>query len=123
MKKRMIFLVISLFSLFVVSCKYDFILPEVVPPITKPVNFLADVAPIFSTGDKCTSCHKPGGQSPDLSAANAYSEINPKYVNLISPATSEILTFPGSGSHSWKGYTAGETAIILKWIEDGANNN
>ena len=124
MKKHPIFLILILFSVFASSCKYDFILPEVVVPVTD-VSFAEDVAPIFSNNDKCTSCHKPGGTSPDLTAANAYAQIMANYVNTASPAESVIyaLPAPSTSTHNWKKYTVGEAALILKWIEEGAENN
>jgi hypothetical protein len=122
MKKHSIFLSLILFSLFITSCKYDLVLPEVVAPITS-VSFAQDVAPIFSTGDKCTACHKTGGtQAPDLTAANAYSQIFPAFVNTASPASSVIYINASSGNHYAK-VSATQAAIILKWITDGAKNN
>lgn len=123
MKKQSQFLILIVFALFMGGCKYDFILPDYVPPVPPGVSFTTQVAPIFSTGDKCTSCHKTGGTAPDLTAANAYSQLVPNYVNTASPETSKILTVPGSATHSWKGYTATETATILAWITEGAKNN
>ena len=126
MKKSTIFFVSILLALSISSCKYDFIIPVEVPVIDnggKPISFSTQIAPIFSTGTKCTSCHNTGGQAPDLSAANAYAQIMPKYVSTSSPNTSKIYTVPGSSSHSWKGYTATEAATILAWITEGAKNN
>ncbi len=125
MKKRLIFLITILFSLFITSCKYDFILPVPEVPITGDVSFATQVAPIFSTGSKCTSCHKPGGQSPDYTAANAYAAIVPALVNKTTPAQSVIYTFAGTttATHSWKKLSTGEAAIILQWITQGAKNN
>jgi hypothetical protein len=36
-----------------------------------------------------------------------------------------IYSFPGptTSTHSWKKLTAGQAAIILAWIKDGAKNN
>jgi hypothetical protein len=128
MKRRTIFVILVLFSLFLNGCKYDFILPEAVtPPDTggTAISFSTQIAPIFSTGSKCTSCHKPGGQAPDLTAASAYAQIMSKYVNTGSPADSKIYTFPSptSGTHSWKKYTTAEAALLLAWITEGAKNN
>lgn len=125
MNKRTTYLILALVSLLLTSCKYDFILPVEVPPITGAVKFSTQIAPIFSTGSKCTSCHKTGGQSPDLSAANAYAAIKPGLVNTAAPAQSIIYALPSptTGTHSWKKYTAGEAALILAWITEGANNN
>jgi len=123
MKKRTIFLILILFSLFISSCKYDFIIPVEVTPVTGPVSFATQVAPIFSTSSKCISCHKTGGQAPDLTTANAFASIVPNLVNTTTPESSLIYTFPGGSSHSWKGYTASESAIVLAWIQQGAKNN
>ena len=124
MKKHPIFLILILFTVFASSCKYDFILPEVVVPVTD-VSFAEDVAPIFSTADKCTACHKPGVTAPDLTAANAYSQIMANYVNTAAPEESLIYSYPSpsTSTHNWKKYTAGEAALILQWIEEGAENN
>jgi len=128
MKKHTIFLILILFSFFFGACKYDFVLPVEVPVIDnggEPISFATQIAPIFSTGDKCTACHKAGSTSPDLTSANAYSQLVPKYVNTASPASSSLLTFPGptTASHTWKKLSAGEAALILAWINEGAKNN
>ena len=125
MKKRSVFFTLLLLSLFMTSCKYDFIMPFEVPPIVGTVSFATQVAPIFNTSTNCTSCHKTGGQAPDLTTANAYASIVPGLVNTATPGQSLIYTFPAptSASHTWKKYTAGEAAIILAWITDGAKNN
>jgi hypothetical protein len=123
MKKHSLFLILIVFALFIGGCKYDFILPDYVPPVESGVSFATQVAPIFSTGEKCTSCHKSGETAPDLTSENAYNQIVPQYINTSAPESSEILTVPGSSAHSWVDYTATERAIILTWITEGANNN
>jgi hypothetical protein len=123
MKKRTLFFCMAFFLMIFSGCEYDFVLPEEAPVINEPISFSTQVVPIFSTGDKCTQCHKPGGTSPDLTAANAYSQLASKYVNLGNPEQSTILTIPGSSDHSWKKFTAGESATILAWIKQGGKNN
>jgi len=124
MKKHPIFCILILFSVFASSCKYDFIMPEVVVPVTD-VSFAEKVAPIFTNNDKCTACHKPGSTAPDLTAANAYAQIMTKYVNTATPEESLIYSYPAptTSTHMRKKYTANEAAIILQWIEEGAENN
>ena len=124
MKKRFIFLITVLLSLFVTGCKYDFILPVPEVPVTGDISFSTQVAPIFSAGNKCTSCHKAGGQSPDFTTAAAYASIVPALVSTTADQ-SMIYTFPGptTATHSWKKLTTGEAAIILQWIKQGAKNN
>jgi hypothetical protein len=124
MKKSNKYLLLFLFGLLLNACTYDFIVKEELPPIdvTVPVSFSTQIVPIFA--NSCVSCHKTGGQSPDLSAANVYSSI--KTVNLVNATTPEssiIYAFPGSSSHSWKGYTASEAQLVLTWIQQGAKNN
>ncbi len=130
MKNQGIFLILILFALFLNGCKYDFILPEevttVVNPGGQPISFATQIAPVFSAGDKCTACHKSGGQTPDLTAANAYSQIMSKYVVVATPETSMIYTeaSPANASvHTWKKFTASEAALVLAWIKEGAKNN
>ena len=126
MKNRTIFPILIVFSVFISSCKYDFILPEVVPPVATGVSFSKQVAPIFTIGDKCTSCHEAGATDPDLTTANAFAQINTaKYINKTAPAESRIYAYPAPGTttHTRKKYTAGEAAIILQWITEGAKNN
>ena len=129
MKKRTVLFISVLLTLFVSGCKYDFIMPEPEAPSGNPagvpVSFSTQIAPIFSTGTKCTACHLTGGQAPDLTAANAFARIVPGLINSASPESSLIYSFPLSttSTHSWKKYTAGEAALILTWIKEGAKNN
>ena len=121
MKKSTIFLLSLLFALFLNGCKYDFILPEKAPVITTPPTFALEVAPIFSNGNKCTSCHN-GGQAPDLRAASAFSQLAP-YINTASPASSKLYINARPGNTHFAQVTATQAAIILAWITDGAKNN
>ncbi len=125
MKNPIIIGILVLFSILVSSCKYDFILPVPEAPVAAGVSFATQVAPIFSSGDKCTSCHKSGGQSPDYTPSKAYSSIVPNLVNLSTPNQSKIYTYPNptTSSHSWKKLTTNEAAVILQWIAEGAKNN
>jgi hypothetical protein len=124
MKKTKIYFLLVLFGLLLNACKYDFIVPEELPPIdtTVPVSFSTQIVPIFA--NSCVSCHKTGGQAPDLTSANAYNSIKTmNLVNTTTPESSIIYAFPGSSSHSWKGYTASEAQLVLTWIKQGALNN
>jgi hypothetical protein len=125
MKKHSLFLILLIFAFFIGGCKYDFITPDYVPPVAPGVSFSEQVAPIFSTGDKCTQCHKAGAVSPDLSQPKVYSEIVPAFVNTSNPEESLILTHPVSSEHGGgqKPYTSTEYATILAWITEGAENN
>jgi hypothetical protein len=117
MKKHPIFLILILVSLFLGSCKYDYILPEVVPVVNN-VSFSTQVAPIFA--EKCVSCHD--NQAPKLTADVAYSQLVPGYVNTASPESSKIYVNASSGTHYAK-VSAAQAALILEWIKEGAKNN
>lgn len=120
MKKQTIFLILILFSLFLNSCKYDFIMPEVVAPIdtTKPTSFATQIVPIFA--DKCISCHNT--QAPVLTADVAYAQLVPNFVNIASPSSSKIYINATAGTHYAK-VSAAQGALILQWIKEGANKN
>jgi hypothetical protein len=125
MKKSYIYFLLVMVVLLLNACTYDFIVKEELPPVdpTVPVSFSTQIAPIFNT-ETCVSCHKPGGQAPDLTTANAYNSIKSmNLTNTTKPESSIIYAFPGSSSHSWKGYTASESQLILTWIQQGALNN
>lgn len=124
MKKSKNYFLLLALGLVFNACTYDFIVPEELPKIdpTVDVLFSTQIVPIFT--NKCVSCHKAGGQAPDLSAAKAYSSINnSSFINTTTPASSKIYAFPGSSSHAWTGYSAAEAQLILTWIQQGAKNN
>lgn len=133
MKKRSIFLIIVLFTLFISSCKYNFIvpIPDEVPVDTIPdtipgeqfVSFATQIQPIFT--NKCISCHKAGGTAPNLVAGSSYNQIVPAHVNLSKPEESDIYAYPApaTSKHTWKKYNSSEANLVLKWIKEGAKNN
>ncbi len=124
---QIITVLLALVVMIGAGCYYDnTIFPEG-PGISGPVTFAPDVVPIFTKNCSLSGCHVSGGQVPDLSASNAYSSlINGNFINTSSPKESEIylwmkgletLPMPPSGSKPT------ETAIVLAWIEQGAQNN
>jgi hypothetical protein len=125
MKRSQTFLILLIISVAVLSCKYDFIKkPEPINPTT-PVSFATQILPIFST-DGCTGCHKPGGQSPDYTAANAYASIiSNNVVNTATPESSPLFTVPdpSTSGHAWDKYTDQQAQLVLLWITQGAQNN
>ena len=130
MKKYKSLLVLLAVALLIGGCTYNFIVPEEVPEPPKPgdpdISFATQIVPIFNNGNKCTSCHKTGGQAPDLTTDNAYASINnTKYINAGSPEESIIYTIPhpDTDSHSQKKYTANEASLVFGWIIQGAQNN
>jgi len=126
MKKSYIYSLLFVFALVLNACTYDFIAEEELPPVDPNVDVLysTQIQPIFT--DKCVACHKPGGEAPDLTAANSYNSIkSTNLVNLTTPASSVIYTFPGyqATTHTWKQYSAAEAQLVLTWIQQGAKNN
>ncbi|MDA3942041.1 MAG: hypothetical protein PF694_00715 [Bacteroidetes bacterium] len=120
-------LVVVLLLLLASACTYDYIeipQPDPVDP-TDTISFQTAIVPIFTDGSNCTACHSTGATAPDLTASNAYSAIVPALVNTADPESSSIYQFahPSSSTHTWKKLTLGEAALILAWIQQGANNN
>jgi mono/diheme cytochrome c family protein len=103
------------------SCEYDFIVVDQPDPEV-PVKFSEEVLPVFST-QNCIACHNTGGTSPDLTEGNAYNSIVPALINSETPELSDIYAVPSpSGNHPVK-YSPTQAAIILSWIQQGAENN
>lgn len=126
MKK--LFLLFALSALFATSCTYKFVEPEVedLPNPTDTISFSSDILPIFNDGNNCTSCHKAGATSPDLTSANAFSQITSLgLINTSDAAQSDIYYVPApiSSSHNWKKYSEAQAQKVLLWITQGANNN
>lgn len=120
--KNIILLVVGMAFLILGGCKYDWIVPE--PDINPelPVSFSQQILPIFSEKN-CTACHD-GSPAPDLREAGAYASINStRFINRTAPEESSIYSTPHpDGNHPVK-YSAVHAALILAWIEQGAENN
>ena len=109
------------------GCYYDDVIFPEVGDIQGDVNFSADIIPIFNANCNTSGCHSPGGQKPDLSSTNAFTSLSTgNYFNISAPEDSEIykwmkglnaLPMPPSGSN------ATNTAKVLAWIKQGAQNN
>lgn len=130
MKKSNIYLLLFVFGFLLNACTYDFIAEapaETVVPVdsTVAISFSTQIAPIFT--NKCVSCHETGGQSPDLTAANAYKSLTSmNLVNTATPASSLIYNYPNptnTSVHTWKKFSTSEAQLVLTWIQQGAKNN
>jgi len=123
--QRIKHLLIFLVGIFILhACEYDFIEPPkpVPPDPTDTISFKTEVIPIFGE-QGCLVCHS-GTINPDLSLANAYqSIINNSLVDLDNAAQSIIYTKPTPGGSHSTTYTPDQSAVILVWIEQGANDN
>jgi len=136
MKTLKVLFVILIIALGFEGCRYNFIVPEEVPPVVDPgdpdapqMSFKTDIAPIFNVGDKCTACHTTGKTAPDLTTDRAYASLNTtKYINSAIPEESRIYKHPHPDTNEHVGggkkkYTAQEAANVLLWIQQGAKNN
>jgi hypothetical protein len=125
--KKKIFGLLILFMIFGwQGCVYDFVAPEDSTPIdtTVPISYATQIQPIFTAS--CILCHKTGGTSPDLTAANSYSSINTsKYINTATPAQSLIYkrVIASGGFTGHFNLPSAQAALLLGWIQQGAKNN
>lgn len=119
MKKSLLFLA-GFILIVITSCEYKYIDPIEVE-ITEPVSFSEQIEPIFQS--KCIACH--ASTSPILTTGNAYNSlIDGNYVNTDVPELSTLYV-KTSGSHPGgsNSLNATQLALILRWIQDGAENN
>ena len=74
--------------------------------------------------NRCGSCHRLGGQTPDFARMD---DVNLAYqqalgiVNLASPADSRMVTKVASGHNCWLADSASCGAILTRWISDWAS--
>ncbi|MFC2107774.1 hypothetical protein ACFLRY_05520 [Bacteroidota bacterium] len=122
MKSTKLLFLLATCLLFMVSCEYEWIEPDL-PPIPNDVSFQNNIMPIFDKSCNMGGCHDAGAFDPDLSAANAYNNlIDGALVDTAAPDASILYTTLKSGS--MKTYAEpGDAEIILAWIKQGAKNN
>ena len=120
--KRVLFCALC-FSVFFSSCEWVTIEPIVpeLPPPDEEISFSVDIQPIFTS--KCVECHPPT-RGLDLTDGNAYNSINNEnFINSTTPSESLIYTKGDpNGNHPGK-YSITESALLLRWIEEGSQNN
>ena len=106
------------------SCVWDEIPPPKIPDIPQDssLSFANDIIPIFELSCATTNCHD-GSWKPNLTANVAYVELTTKgYINTNSPADSELYIKIDGGS--MQQYATDEDRYyILRWIEEGAEDN
>jgi hypothetical protein len=112
---------------FLAGCYKDKTVITDAPEITRTVSFSQDIIPIFNTSCNVSGCHSSGGQTPNLTEANAFNALTiGNYYDKNNPENSLLYLkvsgkkgtpMPVSGVH--KDYAA----LILAWIKQGANNN
>ncbi len=126
--KRLIYILLLTFSMSMVSCEKDnFGAPPFDP--NKPVSFSKDILPLLSANCAKSGCHVAGGQSPDLSSANAYDQLtglgyvptdgtNAESCKMYVLMTSTSKPMPPTGR-----LPGAQTNLVLGWIKQNAQNN
>jgi len=99
------------------GCYYDTVLPI---EVEGEISYIQQVQVIFDS--KCIGCHN-GAEAPNLLTGLSYEDlINGGYITLEAPANSLLYTKINGGSMD--GFASStDKSTILKWIEQGANNN
>ena len=117
MKKELLF-ILGLVLICITSCEYKIIEP-VIFEVPDGVSFADDIKPIFE--EKCAVCH--ASQRPVLTDGKEYTSlIDGDYININDPELSDIYIKVNSG-HGSNPFTPEESAYLLKWIQEGAENN
>jgi len=104
---------------FVTGCYYDQVIPE--KPIGD-VSYSRDMQPFFNA--KCVRCHNGSVPKLILLPNVSYDElISGGYVNTADPPNSLLYIKIAPGGSMEQHATSSETAVTLKWIEQGALDN
>lgn len=110
------------------SCYYDEVLPEPVTISTNQnISFSNDLIPIFQQSCALSDCHVSGAQEPDLTPAAAYNSlISNNLINVQDPASSELYQWLIGNREQpmpLSGIDPQIAALVLAWIQQGAQNN
>jgi len=127
MKK--ILLILAIFAGFLAwqSCEYEWIEAEPADPndtIPDTISFSAEIIPIFERGCNASVCHGPGGESPELTAENAFTSLFAEnQIDLAVPENSILYVKMNTGGSMNKYTEPGDAELVLEWIQQGALNN
>ena len=95
--------------------------------ITRDVSFATDVAPIFEKSCSLSGCHNANGIVPDLSNGKAYLSLTTSdYLDIENPENSELYGLVSgkiTPAMPIGGQDPAIAAMILAWIQQGAQNN
>jgi len=119
-----IILLFMLSAMGLASCVWDEIPPPEIPdiPVDSSVSFSSQIIPIFESSCATSNCHD-GSWRPNLTASVAYDDlISGGYINTNTPASSELYIKIDGGS--MQQYATDEDRyLILRWIDEGAEDN
>ena len=119
LKIRNILLIIASFFILY-SCEYEKREEIDLGDLPEVMSFQEHIIPIFET--KCTKCHD-GGTAPNLTADYAFSDLSGgNYLNTDDPEGSKLYQKINGGSMTQYADDL-QRAYILKWIEQGAEDN
>lgn len=105
------------------SCEYEKMEEPDLDSIPEVISFQEHIIPIFEARCSNTSCHG-GTVSPNLTIENAYFDLtNGNFLNINNPENSNFYKkITGNGSMAQYANDL-DRAFILKWIEQGAEDN
>lgn len=120
MKKTLLF-ILGVVFVSISACEYNYIEPVEVELPDEPVSFAQQIDPIFQ--DKCVACHAT--TKPVLTEGDSYDNlINGNYIDTENPESSDLYVKVNEGHpNANSALNATELALLLKWIEEGAENN
>lgn len=115
---------IFLFFLLGLSSCANYEKPLDADDIPAVVSFSEHLVPFFETSCARSGCHAPNAVAPELTEANAYANLtNGGYIDTDNPGQSLLYTKINSGGTMEQFSTPRDTKVVLKWIEQGAENN
>ncbi|MBN2350065.1 MAG: hypothetical protein JXJ22_14590 [Bacteroidales bacterium] len=112
---------IFVISVCLASCEYNKKEEIQIGDLPDPILYGEHIQPIFNTN--CITCHN-GSTPPNLTVDNSFFELTAGgYINVDNPEDSKFYK-KISGSGSMAQYASDlDRAYILKWIEQGANDD
>lgn len=98
--------------------------PINIDPIPDTPSFSEDLIPFFETSCAGAGCHNSGGIPPNLTEEAAYASLtNGGYIDTDNPAQSKLYIKIAPGGSMEQYSTPRDTEMVLRWIEQGAQNN
>lgn len=92
--------------------------------IPQVVSFSNDLIPFFETSCALGGCHAANAVPPELTESNAYTSLSDGgYLDTDNPEQSLIYTKINVGGSMAQFSTPRDTKMVLRWIEQGAENN